>query len=185
MAGAKLTFACLFLTLMMLLLIEILLGGQALAQLKEYKDQYGRFSIQVPQGWKIDSPTIKKDSIAIGFDSNNEDPITITMAAADRHTRESQDDFEQVIREQNRDTVTGLSGTTLVQGTDCNKYTIDGHKACSVVYTVTRGQYTEKDMDVDFETEKQGFTLTVSGFPDSFDKYLAVVEKMLYSIKAP
>jgi hypothetical protein len=88
-----------------------------------------------------------------------------------------------VIREQNTDTVTRLPGATLVQGTDCTKYTIDGHKACSVVYTVSRGQYTEKDMDIDFETEKQGFTLTVRS-ADNFDKYLAVVEKMLYSIKA-
>jgi len=181
MAGAKLTFACLFSTLMMLLLIEILLGGQALAQLKEYKDQYGRFSIKVPQDWKIDSPTIKKDSLAIGFDSNNEDPITITMAAADRHTRASQDDFEQVIKEQNADTIRQLSGARLLENTDCTKYVIDHEKACSVVYSF----HTQKDMDIDFVTEKQDFTISVSGSPDNFDKYLAVVEKMLYSIKAP
>jgi hypothetical protein len=185
MRGTKPTFAYLFSTLVMLLLTEISFGGQAFAQMKEYKDQFGRFSIQVPQDWKIDPPTIKKDSIGISFDSNNKDPVTITMVAADRHTKASQSVFEQVIREQNTDTVTRLPGATLVQGTDCTKYTIDGHKACSVVYTVTRGQYTEKDMDIDFETEKQGFSLTVSGSPDSFDKYIPIVEKMLYSLKAP
>jgi hypothetical protein len=40
-------------------------------------------------------------------------------------------------------------------------------------------------MDIDFETEKQGFSLAVSGSPDSFDKYILIVEKMLYSLKAP
>lgn len=70
----------------------------------------------------------------------------ITMVAADRKTHASQDTFEQVIREQNRDLVTGLTGATFVQNTDCTKYMIDGHKACSAVYTVSRGQYTEKDM---------------------------------------
>jgi hypothetical protein len=79
MTGAELTFACVFPTLGMFLLIEILLGGQAFAQFKEYKDQYGRFSIQVPEDWKIGSPTTKKDSIAISFDSNNEDPIKNEM----------------------------------------------------------------------------------------------------------
>jgi hypothetical protein len=176
---------CLSLAPVILILIEILLVEQAFAEFKGYKDQFGRFSIQVPQDWKIGSPTIKKDSVAISFDSNNDDLMTVTMVAADRHTHASQDTFEQVIREQNRDTVTGLTGATVVQPTDCTKYTIDGHKACSVVYTVDTGQYKEKDMDIDFETEKQDFTLTVSGTADNFDKYLPIIEKMVYSIKAP
>jgi hypothetical protein len=182
MTRAELTFACVFSTLELFLLIEILLAGHAFAQFKEYKDQYGRFSIQVPQDWKIGSPTIKKDSIAISFDSNN---IMIIMVAADSHVKVSQSDFEQIIRKQNRDTVTRLPGAVLVQDTDCSKYTIDGHKACAVMYTVTSGQYTEEDMDIDFETEKQDFTLTVSGSPDNFDKYLPIVEKILFSLKAP
>jgi hypothetical protein len=107
------------------------------------------------------------------------------MVTADSHAKASQADFEQVIREQNRDTITGLSGATLVQNTDCTKYTIDGHKAYSVVYTVTSGQIVLKYMDIDYRTEKQDVTLTVSGSADNFDRYLPVVEKMLYSIKAP
>jgi hypothetical protein len=51
MTRPKIGFTCLFSTLGVFLLIEILLGGQAFAQFKEYKDQYGRFSIQVPQDY--------------------------------------------------------------------------------------------------------------------------------------
>ncbi|HZE78601.1 MAG TPA: hypothetical protein VE089_08635 [Nitrososphaeraceae archaeon] len=184
MTRAKITFASLLSTLVMFLSIEIFLVGQTFAQF-EYKDQFGKLSIQVPQNWTISSSTVKDNSVAISIDSSDQDPVTITMIASNRGTRASQDTFEQVIREQNRDTVTSLPGATLVQDTDCTKYTIDGHKTCSVVYTVSRGQYTQKNMDLDFVTDKQDFTLSVTGPIDNFDKNLPIVEKILYSIKSP
>jgi hypothetical protein len=184
MTRAKLTFAYLFSTLVMLLSIEILLGVQVFAQL-EYKDQFGKLSVQVPKNWTISSSTVKENSVAISIDSSDQDPVTITIIASNRGTRASQDTFEQVIREQNMDTVSALPGATLVQDTDCTKYTIDGHKACSVVYTVSRDQYTQKNMDMDFVTDKQDFTLSVTGPINNFDKNLPIVEKILYSIKSP
>src|SRR5512133_2384218 len=154
MTRAKLTFAYMFSTLVMLLSIEILLGVQVFAQL-EYKDQFGKLSVQVPKNWTISSSTVKENSVAISIDSSDQDPVTITMIASNRGTRASQDTFEQVIREQNMDTVSALPSAKLVQDTDCTKYTIDGHKACSVVYTISRDQYTQKNMDMDFVTDKQ------------------------------
>jgi hypothetical protein len=77
-----------------------------------------------------------------------------------------------------------LGLATLVQNTGCTKYTIDGHKACSVAYTVTGAQFILKYMDTDYQTEKQDVRLTVSGSAGSFDRYLPIVEKMLYSTKA-
>jgi hypothetical protein len=184
MTRPELTFACLFSTLVILLSIEILVSGQAFAQL-EYKDQFGKLSIQLPQNWTISSSTVKENSVAISIDSSDQDPVTITMIASNRGTRASQDTYEQVIREQNRDTVSALPGATLVQDTDCAKYTIDGHRACSVVFTVTTAQYTQKEMDMDFVTDKQWFTLSIAGPIDNFDKNLPIVEKILYSIKSP
>ena len=50
----------------LLTLIGISIDRQLFAQtttpqFKEYKDQYGRFSIQVPKDWTIGSPDIKQD----------------------------------------------------------------------------------------------------------------------------
>jgi hypothetical protein len=172
-------------TLAISLLIEILLGGQAFAQFKEYKDQFGRFSIQIPQDWSIGSPDIKEDSVTISFDSPNPDDNQFIMTAGDRHTKASEDVFEQVIREQNTYTISHLPGAALVQDTDCTKYVIDGQKTCSMIYTVTKDQYTEKELEIDFVTEKQDISISVTGSADIFDKYLPIVQKMLDSIKAP
>ena len=82
---------------------------------------------------------------------------------------------------QNADTVRSLPGATLIQDTDCTKYVIDGKKACSVIYSVTKDNYTQKEMDVDFQTGKQSVSISVQG--SDFDKYLPVADQMLNSMK--
>jgi hypothetical protein len=62
---------------------------------------------------------------------------------------------------------------------------IDGKKACSMIYTVTGDQSTQKDLDVSFDTDKQYFLISVTGPANNFDKYLPIVSKMLDPIKAP
>jgi hypothetical protein len=62
---------------------------------------------------------------------------------------------------------------------------IDGQKACSMIYTVTKDQYTQKESEIDFVTEKQDVSISVRGSAEIFDKYLPIVQKMPDSIKAP
>ena len=171
---------------MFFLLVLVLLNGQAFAQtatgqFKKYTEQYGRFSIQVPKEWTIGSPNIKQDSVAISFDPNNGDDISFIVSAGDRHSIISEDDYEQVIREENTATIADTPGATLVQGTDCTKYVIDGNKACSMIYTVTSHQYTNKELDISFHSAKQEVLVSLSG--STFDKYQPVAQQMVNSMK--
>jgi hypothetical protein len=150
-------------------------------QFKTYNEQYGRFSIVVPKDWLVGYPSIKQDSVTVDFSPNNKDDILFIIASMDRRETASQTDFEQVIKEQNADTVRSLPGATLIQDTDCTKYVIDGKKACSVIYSVTKDNYTQKEMDVDFQTGKQSVSISVQG--SDFDKYLPVADQMLNSMK--
>jgi hypothetical protein len=149
-------------------------------QFKEFKEQYGRFSIQVPKDWTLGSPTIKQDSVTISFDPKWDD-ILFSVVSADIHTTSSEGDYEQVIREDNAATVADTPGATLIQDTECTKYVIDGDKACSMIYSVTHQQYTQKEMDIDFQTTKQRVHVSLSG--SVFDKYLPVAQQMLNSMK--
>ena len=151
-------------------------------QFKTYNEQYWRFSIQVPRDWTVGSPLIKKDSVTVDFSPNNKDDIIFIVDSMDRHESASESVFEQVIREQNTDTVQSLPGATMIQDTECTKYTIDGNQACSMIYTVTKDNYTQKEMDVDFHTGKQLVSITVQG--SDFDKYLPIANQMLNSMKA-
>ncbi len=163
-----------------------MLNGQAFAQtatgqFKKYTEQYGRFSIQVPKEWTIGSPTIKQDSVAVSFDPNNGDDISFIVTAGDKHSITSEADYEQITRDQNAATIADTPGATLIQGTDCTKYVIDGNKACSMIYAVTYHQYTNKELDISFHTAKQEVLVSLAGA--TFDKYLPVAQQMVNSMK--
>ena len=177
--------------IILLILIGISLDRQLFAQtttlqFKEYKEQYGRFSIQVPKDWTIQYMHIKQDSVGISFDPNYAN-VTLIVEAFDRNTTTSEADYEQSIKENNADTVAQLPGAKLIQATDCTKYVIDGNKVCSMIYTTTIPYhgiyYTGEEMDVDFQTDKQVVSIAFTGDADIFHKYLPVVEQMLNSMK--
>jgi hypothetical protein len=102
------------------------------------------------------------------------------VVVIDRHETASETDFEQVVKEQNADTVRSLPGATLIQDTDCTKYVIDGIKACSMIYH--QGMTDRKEMEVDFQTGKQSVSMSILG--SDFDKYLPIANQMLNSMKA-
>jgi hypothetical protein len=152
-------------------------------QFKEYAEQYGRFSIQLPKDWTIGSPHVKQESDTVSFSSNNGDNVLFIVTASDRHHGflMPEASYEQIVREENAATIAHTPGATLIQDTECTEYVINGHKACSVVYTVTNQQYTEKDMDISFHTAKQEVLISISG--SAFDKYLPASGQMLNSMK--
>ena len=155
--------------------------AQAMAgQFKTYNEQYGRFSIQVPEDWTVGSPTIKQDSVVVDFSPNNKDDFLFIVVAIDRDETASETDFEQGVKEQNADTVRSLPGATLIQDTDCTKYVIDGNKACIMIYH--HGMTDRKEMEVDFQTGKQSVSMSILG--SDFDKYLPIANQMLNSMKA-
>jgi len=150
-------------------------------QFKGYKEQYGRFSIPVPKDWNIDSPSIRQNSVAESFEPKNGDDFLLTIVARDRHSIVGQNEFEQIIRDENTALLSELPGATLIQDTDCTKYVIDGNKACSVIFSVTRNQYTQKEMDLDFQSAKQAVSISLTGSNQGF-QYLPIVNHMLNSM---
>lgn len=160
--------------------------GSKVAQFKEYKDQYGRFSVQIPRDWNMGFQDIKETYDSTSFNSNNIDKMSISISAFNGH-KLSDDEFEKITRENNPDTITQTAGAMLVQDTECAKYVIDGQKTCTMIYTEPSadGQYTEKILYVTFDTEKQDFIVSFTGPTDKFDNSLPIFEAMLNSIKAP
>ena len=79
--------------IILLILIGISLDHQLFAQTtslqyKEYKEQYGRFSIQVPKDWTIQYMHI--NSVGLSFDPNNADNVTLFVEPSDIKTTESE-----------------------------------------------------------------------------------------------
>ena len=105
-----------------------------------YTEQYGRYSLQVPNDWTTGSPTIKQDSLTNSFSPKNGDDILFIVTVSDRHAVVSESDYEQIIRDENTGTIADTPGATLLQATDCTKYVIDCNQACSMIYTVTENQ---------------------------------------------
>jgi hypothetical protein len=148
-----------------------------------YIEQYGRYSLQVPNDWTTGSPTIKQDSLTNSFSPKNGDDILFIVTVSDRHAVVSESDYEQIIRDENTGTIADTPGATLLQATDCTKYVIDGNQACSMIYTVTENQYTTKELDISFHTAKQEVFVSLQG--SAFDRYLPIAEQMLNSMKLP
>lgn len=119
--------------------------------------------IQVPKDWTIGSPQIKEDSVVILFDSNNADDLELSVGASDRHTTLSGSDWEQTIRQDNLDLVAQTPGATMIHPTVCTKYVIDSNAACSMTYTTTNNGYTQEELDIDFQTDKQEILITITG----------------------
>jgi hypothetical protein len=158
----------------------------AAGQFKEFKEQYGRFSIQVLKDWTTQYIHIKQNSVGVSFDPKYAN-VTLIVEAFDRNTTISEADYEQAIKENNADTVAQLPGAKLIQATDCAKYVIDGNKVCSMIYTTTilyHGKYyTDEEMDIDFQTGNQVVSIAFTGDADIFHKYVPVVEQMINSMK--
>jgi hypothetical protein len=51
-----------------------------------------------------------------------------------------------------------------------------------MIYAVTHHEYTNKELDIDFQTAKQEVLVSLSG--STFDKYLPLAQQMLKSMKA-
>ena len=124
----------------------------------------------MPKDWTIYSPQIKQDSVIIFFDSNNADDLKLSVSARDRHMMISGSDYEQAVKRDNVNLLAQTPGVALIHPTECTKYIIDGKMACSMTYTTRITEYTEEQMDIDFQSSKQEVLIIITGSADIFDK---------------
>ena len=75
----------------------------------------------------------------------------------------------------------------LSQDVECQKYTIDGNKACSIIFSKTT-DYTSNiklgAMMVISEVNGQTYMIEYSTLPDNFDKLLPTIDQMIGSFKS-
>src|SRR5262249_45217133 len=81
-------------------------------------------------------------------------------------------------------------GSSLFQNIECIKYKIDGHKACSVMWTGTdfnggSGNIPLATLYLSSYVNKTMYGFVMEGSQDTFDRYLPTFQIMLSSFKAP
>jgi hypothetical protein len=76
----------------------------------------------------------------------------------------------------------------LIQDVECKKYTIDGHKACSIINTQTPDYISETKaalMTVDSLINGTTYRFMYASTPDNFDSSLPAIDKMIGSFRIP
>jgi hypothetical protein len=76
----------------------------------------------------------------------------------------------------------------LIQDVECKKYTIDGHKACSIINTQTPDYISQTKiamMTIGSLINGTSYMFLYGARPDNFDTYLPTIDKMIASFKIP
>ena len=80
----------------------------------------------------------------------------------------------------------GTPNFELIQDVECKKYTVDGHKACSMINTETPDYISETKaalMTVDSLINGTTYRFMYGSTPDNFDSSLPTIDKMISSFK--
>jgi hypothetical protein len=76
----------------------------------------------------------------------------------------------------------------LNQDVECQKYTINGNKACSMIFTQTPDYISNikiAEMDVSTLTNGTTYLFVYGSTPDNFDSNLPIIDKMIHSFRVP
>lgn len=149
-----------------------------------YKDSQGRFTISYPSGWTVTPAKNRFEPFAVKFTGPDLlSSLTIRFMKIDN----SGDDIETIMS----GTPDRIRFTTpnfeLIQDVECKKYTIDGHKTCSMINTQTPDYISNIKIAMDVSTIINGTTylLVYGSTPDNFDTNLPIIDKMIGSFKIP
>lgn len=140
-----------------------------------YKDPQGRFSIDYPSGWQVQSATNRFETRLAAFQAvSSVKNLTDVNIALARNTGIAVKTLglEQVLR-------SIINYRQIIEPVECSKYTLDGNQACSVIGL---GPIVAK-LQIISAIGDHVYIFTYDTFPDNFDKNLPIAEHMINSFK--
>ncbi|HJT49796.1 MAG TPA: PsbP-related protein [Nitrososphaeraceae archaeon] len=149
-----------------------------------YKDKQGRFTISYPSsGWEVTPAKNRFEDFVVSF--RNLDTLSSLVIQLNKIDYPG-NDVESLMSAMPDMARIGTPNFELIQEVECKKYTIDGHKACSMINTQTPDYISEKKiamMTVGSIINGTSYMFLYGAKPDNFDTYLPIIDKMIGSFK--
>jgi photosystem II reaction center protein PsbP len=152
------------------------------ANFSMYKDPEKRFTINYPADWNA-TPAANRFATSLVEFSN-----PVPLASLDIRLVKSVPFDVQALMVQTFGTTYDIPNFQLNQGVECQKYTIDGSKACSIIYTRTFDYSSDLKfavMDVETVLKGNAYIFVYTSNLDNFDSNLPRIDKMINSFKVP
>jgi hypothetical protein len=155
----------------------------------KYTDPQGRFSISYPDGWNVQPVTNRFQTVLVTF--ANYPPTRfdfLSLAVQSQNTNEIASTDPLVVL---NNTSPPSFDWSLFQSIECAKYTVDGNKACSLIWTHSEANLTGGPsigyvgLLVASYVNHQMYSFLVLGRQDTFDSQLSIIDSMIKSFKTP
>ena len=145
----------------------------------EYTDPQGSFFIKYPINWTAVLASNRFQPIAVYFSTAS--PFA-EFNVARQDTITNLTDPARYLSQKN----VLPFGSSLFQNVECTKYTVDGHKACDLIFTSNpSGALPLVTMAVASYFDKKMYGFSMIGTQDDFDNYLPTFGNILASFKVP
>ena len=146
-----------------------------------YNDPEDKFSLEYPTDWELESKENRfdiKDFIVSTKDEGNSVSIGMTSIQFEGKKGDIEDGEEIIVPGlENRDNF------RLIESWECEKYTIDDEKSCSIVFTSGSSPFNFAEMNVYLNSDNGIHTIIYKTTSNLFDKHLPSAEKIIESIK--
>jgi PsbP-like protein len=144
-----------------------------------YKDPQGRFSIDYPSNWTAKAATNRFETFQVTFTNTG----LGSFAEVDVGTiRTPPLGLEESLKLVMPSLTNSVPNFQLSQDVECQKYTIDGNKACRIIFSKTK-DYTSNIKLGAMMVISEHYMIAYSTLPDNFDKLLPTVDQMIGSFK--
>jgi hypothetical protein len=148
-----------------------------------YKDPEGRFTIDYPPAWNATQSANRFAASLVEFSSPQ--PLALLDV---RLAKNIPVDVETAMSGTESHLTYSVPNFELNQGVECHKYTINGNKACSIIYSRTLDYSSDEKiavMDVGTIVNGNFYIFVYNSNLDNFDSNLPVIDKMINSFKIP
>jgi hypothetical protein len=156
-------------------------------QLANYTDPNGDFTILYPVGWEVEPKQNRFEDFEVSFTNMQaEDFALFDLDIRENVTEKtfSIEELKEAFTEELNKARYGLINFELEEPIDCKKYKIEGHHACSAIYTSETGvvePIMTATMPVVTSIGNDVLSFFYSSYLDNFDIHLPNIEKMLSS----
>ena len=146
-----------------------------------YKDPNGRYTIQYPPGFKVEPATNRFETTLVEIMAPEGSDLSLFDVAVKRLPGHAapMETIKASMAEGN-----SIPNFLLQEDPNCDKYIVDGKKACSIVFTRTidyTSEYNFPVMQIITNIKKSTYILEYYASPDNFDKNLPLAEKIIKS----
>lgn len=149
-----------------------------------YNDPQGRFSIDYPSNWTAKPAANRFDKDLVTLETGRHTPQFAQLTVG--ITKSSPLGIEQSLNALIPRLGEIIPKFELNQDLECQKYMLDGIKACSFIYARNLDYVSNikiAAMQVSADIGENLYTLTYITLPDNFDRTLPTIEKMIASFK--